>query len=434
MAYQPNYGQGLQPMPEGYGQPQYGYGQPNQRMTNPYWAQQQWEAEEANRLGGAMDPSNMYQDWQSEGFIDPRDQYDEATNWEALAAEARKGGDENRARQLELTYGNMSENEINNLKQKADAKGTSDSIYGDMMDIAKQVISGEYQLPESMETDIADSIQSIRGPVLGLIDGLDEIVNTTGKNMKQAITDYESELEKTGTNMMEQLNTSMTKARELHGEAIKNNRNLANMEFDEISEDITKQMMHKSAMMGRATTDPSFNEEMVKNLSNVKSKQEMGLAEFDIAGQQRMSEYETGTKQGITERTGAGREKADLMRGDVDRQTGASLASNQQQRVGLENTLGNQREQMRWNMRTALPQQQLAMGNQAIEGMNRYLYGMPMERMMTAMAPVTGQQTGWMQERQGNRTGSSSTAPGWGSAFGTAVGLGADVAGSFIPG
>jgi len=441
MAYQPNYGEQVQPMPTDYGRPYQGQGssaaagnplyQPG--PANDEFRQLLWDNGRNDKQNAAMDPANMYQQWDSQGFIDPRDQYDEAVNWEQLAADARESGDENRARQLELTYGNMSENEKNNLKQRADAKGTSDTIFDDMMSVAKQVISGEYHLPESMETDITDSIQSIRGPVMGLIDGLDEIAKSTGVDMKSAITKYETELQKTGSDMMTELSTAMEKAKGYHSEAVKTNRDLANMNFDEISEDISKQMMHKSAMMGRSTTDPAFNEQMAENLSKVKSKQELGLAQFDIAGRESLSKYEAENRLGITERTGSGMEQGQLMRGQIDEKTGAALAGNQQQRVGFEQQLGNQRENMRWNMRTALPQQQMAMAGSAIEAQNRYLYGMPAERIATAMAPVTGQQTGWMREQMGNRQGSTSTAPGWGSAFGTAIGVGASAASKFLP-
>jgi len=389
------------------------------------------------KLGGTSsgdDPSAMYQNWDSFGYIDPRDKYSDALNWKQKAAEARAKGDEETARSYELTYGNMSQTEIDNLKRKAEGASTSDSIYDEVMKLSRSVLDGSYKLPENISNDITDSFKAIRGPVLGMIDGLDEIVKNTGKSMQDAITDYETKLKETGSNLFDEITTSVEKAKALHDEAIKTNREISNLDFNDISEDLTRKMAYQSAMLGRSSADPSFQQMLQKDLLNAKSKQDLQITAMDVEGRKALSTYEADKRLAVTERTGAGLENAALQRGEVARQTGEGLLSNQNQRVSLENDLGNKEQNLRWTMRSSLPASQLQAAGSTIEGINRYFYGMPAERLATAISPITGQQTQLMRDRFANTTTTTTSDPGWGNTFASAVGIGSNAASGIMTG
>lgn len=360
---------------------------------------------------GPNNPMDLYQTWASEGMEDPRDAV------VRLQAEYEKDPSNTKlARQLD------------DAKKRADTLTQMDEVYNSVVQTTRDWLSGNVKLPEGMATQINESIERVRAPLEGLLAGLEGKVRNTANSMRSAIQDYATQVKNTGSSILQEVNTAAEKARQYHQEAISNNRALADLNLTEVNEDLTKQMMFKAATLGRATTDPEFQKELQKDLMKVRSASDLQIAGMDIQGRQNISLAEMDKRLAVAERTGAGLEQSKLMLADVAGQEGSKLEQVQGQRISLNENLLKQGEQMRWDWINQAPAR--AQGGAAgIEAMNRYTFGIPMERVTAVMGPMMGYQTPLLQQRMAETTTTTTTTPSWGQVFGQAVGLGLQGAG-----
>ena len=405
------------------------------RPEEEAWLEKNYEVKTQAETGsGDLDPTAMWSEQDIGAFTDPR---------AALYEKRRTDPEFNKAYLYYKKQGREIPDKWKQIVERAETAESNEAIHGEMMDWTKKLLKGDFSVSPETQRMIDQSVGNIREPVLKAIDEVEKRSIETGVSMSNAINDWSQQVKKTGLSVNKALNEagriakhtgkSMTEAL---NESIDYNRQLTEMGLEDINEDLRMNMAEKAAQLGRTPADPEFVKELQGEM--MKERQRTGLQFGAMESEARMGiEDRVGTnlmnlereRAGAAERTGERLERAEESKVGIAERTGAARETAAAQRGEAEQQAAQMGEQMKWKYATEFPMQAIQAGQQAIEWGERYRYGMPMQRISAAWAPVTGQQPALLQERMAQPTTTTQYTPGFGDVFGTVAGVGLGAAG-----
>lgn len=309
----------------------------------------------------------------------------------------------------------MVEEEKYNQQQEIDSK---------MMDLTMKVLNGDLSISDEQKAQLQEMYAPVRTAVTQMYDNVRAEAEQTGKNLGEAITEFETRLQETGMNMGEALDALGTQIEQTGSDmnaaltnTIATRQELMKMGIEDTSGEITKNVAMNAARSGRTPDDPEYQMEIQTQVAREVQRGNLELGAMEAQGRLNIAER-TGSglenvaqqRVGVAERTGSGMEEAARMRYGVAERTGSirerAAQEEGQANVGIEESMASNR----YSLATGQPFNQISAGmnmsqyNQAIRqtqmnnaaaAMNTgYGYAQNMQRYRMAQ-PITTQTRGY---------------------------------------
>lgn len=289
--------------------------------------------------------------------------------------------------------------------------------------------TGKQLTAESLEME-----KDIMSSVTKTFDMYDKRIGETNIKMGNALDVIGTQILKTGQNLDQALN-----------QTISTNRALMKMGIEDYTGQVTKQMNETAASLGREPTDPEYQKEIQTAVSREVERGSLNLAQMEAEGRLRITER-TGSgledvyrqKAALAERTGMAREESALQRGSartsvkqeagqremsiaertgIERENIARSRANLAQQEGAANLgLEESAANMRFQVGAGMAPQQVGVGMNVAQ----YQDALAQQRILNAygamQAPYNIAQ-GFRQERMGQPTTTQTSTPSIFSSF-----------------